>query len=139
MKGIRKILVASNGCPDLVRTGVRMADEEKSWLTVLKVLPPYEGDLFLTGIKNIKEVLNDHSEMFSQEVKAIARKERSLIKTRIEQGQIEQKIVEVAKEEQADLIIIGARKTRWLDRIFGNSIVDNVINRSHCPVYVVGE
>ncbi len=138
MKGIRKILVAVNGSLDLVREGIKLAEQEKTWLTVLKVLPPYEGDLNLTGIKNINEVLNVCGDKVSGDVKKLADEERTLIKTRIETGKIDEKIVDVAREERCDLIIMGNQRCGFFKRLFGANIVDKVIAQAPCPIFVVG-
>jgi len=138
MKGIRKILVAVNGSLDSVREGIRLAEEEKTWLTVLKVLPPYEGDLNLTGVKNIRDVINADGKTLQDSLKKLAEEERTLIKTRLETGKIDQKIVEVAKEERCDLIIMGGQKVGFLKRLLGLNIVEKVISQAPCPVFVVG-
>jgi len=138
MRGIRKILVAVNNSLDGVREGIKLAEDEKTWLTVLKVLPSYEGDLDLTGIKNIKDVINVSGNSVAAEIKQLAATERTLIKTRLETGEIDKKIVEVAQEERCDLIIMGARKTGFFERLFGANIVEKVINQAPCPVFVVG-
>ncbi|MBI4690885.1 MAG: hypothetical protein HY754_11580, partial [Nitrospirae bacterium] len=57
MKGYRKILIAVNGSKEVLRQGLKLAYDEECWVTVIKVIPPYEGDLNLTGIKNIGDVL----------------------------------------------------------------------------------
>lgn len=43
MKGYRKILIAVNGSKDVLLKGLKLAGDEKCWVTVVKVLPPYEG------------------------------------------------------------------------------------------------
>ena len=129
MKGIRKILVAVNGSLDSVREGIRL---------VLKVLPPYEGDLNLTGVKNIRDVINADGKTLQDSLKKLAEEERTLIKTRLETGKIDQKIVEVAKEERCDLIIMGGQKVGFLKRLLGLNIVEKVISQAPCPVFVVG-
>ena len=49
-----------------------------------------------------------------------------------------QRIVEVAEEEKCDLIIMGSKKKKGiLSRLFGDHIVEKVIDRRPCPVYVV--
>jgi hypothetical protein len=58
MRGYRKVLIAMNGSMDVVNEGIKMARDEKTWVTVLKVIPANEGDLNLTGIKNIEDVLD---------------------------------------------------------------------------------
>jgi nucleotide-binding universal stress UspA family protein len=60
-----------------------------------------------------------------------------LIKTRIEEGEPHRKIVEAAKEERCDVIIMGAKKRSWLRRLFGDNTVEKVISQAPCPVLVV--
>ena len=44
--------------------------------------------------------------------------EGALIKTRLEEGKVHEKIVDVAKEEQCDLIVMGAHKQGWIKKPF---------------------
>lgn len=106
-------------------------------MTVLKVIPPNDGDLNLTGIKNIKDVLDSYGDKAMSEIKGMAIKENALIKTRIEEGEIDKKIVEVAREEHCDLIIMGAQKMNFFKKLLGMDIVGKVIGQAHCPVFVV--
>ncbi|MEJ2695785.1 MAG: universal stress protein [Candidatus Sulfobium sp.] len=138
MKGYRKILIAVNGSKDTLTQGLRLAHNEKCWVTVVKVLPPYDGDLELVGIKNLDDVLNGDAGKELQEIRKVADSERSLVKTRLERGQIHEKIVEVAEDERCDLIVMGAHKKTLLERIFSPRIVERVISRAPCPVLVVG-
>lgn len=138
MKGIRKILVTVNNSLDNLRQGVKLAEEEKSWLTVLKVLAPYEGELNLTGIKNLNEVFEGDAGQMTREIKQLAQEERTLIKSRFDSGKIDQTIVKVAREERCDLIIMGAQKSGFLHRLLGGNIVEQVIAQAPCPVFVVG-
>lgn len=138
MKGYRKILIAVNGSREVLKDGLKIAGDEECWVTVLKVIPPYEGDLHLTGIKNIEDALNSNAGKEISEIKEIAESERTLIKTRVEEGKVDEKIVEVAESEDCDLIIMGSNKTNWLKKIFGKNIVEKVINQAPCPVLVVG-
>lgn len=138
MKGYRKVLIAVNGSREVLRQGLKLADDEKCWVTVVKVIPPYEGDLNLVGVKNIEDVLYSGADKTVSEIKETAAAERALIKTRLEEGDISGKIVEVAKEEKCDLIIMGAKKRGWIRKIFGDNVVERVIHRAPCPVLVVG-
>ncbi|MCL5063453.1 MAG: universal stress protein [Nitrospirae bacterium] len=151
MKGYRKILIAVNGSKDVLTEGLQLARDEKCWVTVVKVIPPYEGDLNLVGIKNIEAVLDSEGTKAVSEMKAIARTEGALIKTRLEEGEVDKKIIEVAEDERCDLIIMGAQKTgspksrrlfgvemrNWLRKFFGDNVVEKVINQAPCPVLVV--
>jgi nucleotide-binding universal stress UspA family protein len=138
MKGYRKVLIAVNGSSEVLHQGLKLADEEKCWVTVIKVIPPYEGDLDLTGIKKIEDVLDSGGSAAVTEIKRAAVAERALVKTRLEEGDPSRKIIEVAEEERCDLIIVGARKRSWLRKITGDNVVNKVISRSPCPVLVVG-
>lgn len=138
MRGYRKILIAVNGSLEVLNQGLRLASDEKCWVTVVKVIPPYEGDLDLVGIKNIEDVLNSNGQEAISAIKNTADSAGALIKTRLEQGSADRKIVEVAEEEACDLIIVGARKRHWLRKFFGDNVVEKVINQAPCPVLVVG-
>ena len=123
MRGFRKVLIAVNGSIDVLTRGVRLAHDERSWVTVVKVLPPYEGDLQLTGIKNIGDVLTSEAEKAASEIADRAHDEKALIKTRLEEGVIHEKIVEVAQEERCDLIIMGAQKRSFIKKLLGMNVV----------------
>lgn len=138
MRGYRKILIAVNGSLEVLRTGLKVAQDEGCWVTVLKVIPPYEGDLNLTGIKNIKDVLEGYAGHAMAKAKDIAWSEGAIIKTRIETGYVGSKIIEVAEEENCDLIIVGAQKKKGIKRLFGDRVVERLIDHSPCPVLVVG-
>jgi nucleotide-binding universal stress UspA family protein len=139
MKGFRKVLIAVNGSKEVLRQGINLAKDEKTWITVVKVVQPYDGDLDLTGIKNIEDVLDDGGSKAATEIQQIADAEGALVKTRVETGDVSQRIVEVAAEEKCDLIIMGSNKKKGLmSRLFGDHVVEKVISIATCPVYVVG-
>jgi nucleotide-binding universal stress UspA family protein len=60
------------------------------------------------------------------------------VKTRLEEGRVCEKIVEVAEDERCDLIIMGSERKSWFSRIFSENIVEKVIDLAPCPVLVVG-
>lgn len=98
-----------------------------------------EGELNLTCIKNIGDVLDSGGERAISEFQNIAKAERMLIKTRLEEGKTHEKIIEVAEEERCYLIILGSRKKKNpLLKIFGGNTIEKVIHNAPCPVLVVG-
>ncbi len=137
MKGFRKVLIALNGNKKVLDAGLQMAKDEKTWVIVVKVIPPFEGDLHLTGIKNIEDALDSGVGKVISQVEADARAQGALIKTRVQQGNVPAAIVEVADEERCDLIIMGAPKKNWFRKVFGDHAVEKVIDMAKCPVYVV--
>ena len=139
MKGYRKVLIALNGSREVLEQGIKLARDEKTWITVVKVVQPFDGDLNLTGIKNLNDVLDDGGAAAVREIRRTAEAEGALVKTRLEQGDVPQRIVDVAQEEKCDLIIMGSKKKKGiLSRLFGDHVVEKVIDRAPCPVFVVG-
>ena len=139
MKGYRKVLIALNGQKEVLQQGIKMAQDEKTWITVVRVVQPFDGDLDLTGIKNLGDVLDDGGTAALSQIRRTAQEEGVMIKTRLEQGDVPQRIVEAAQEEKCDLIIMGSKKKKGIfSRLFGDHIVEKVIDLAPCPVYVVG-
>jgi len=139
MRGLRKVLVAVNGNVDVLKEGIKLAKDEKTWVTVVKVVPEYDGDLNLTGIKNIRDVLESGGERAVDGIKAEAEAERALVKTRLESGDIHKKILEVADEENCDIIVMGASRNKSLiNRLLGGNTLEKVLRYSTRPVLVVG-
>ena len=56
---------------------------------------------------------------------------------RTEAGDPATKIIEVAAEIGADLIVIGTGDRSWLSRVFAPSVSDKVVHNAPCPVLVV--
>lgn len=138
MKGYRKILIATNGSKEALTQGLKLAQDEKCWVTVVKVIPENEGDLDLTGIRNIGDAINSGAAREISRIKETASRERVMVKTRLEEGKVCEKIVEVAEEENCDLIVMGSERKSWFSRIFGENIIEKVIDLAPCPVLVVG-
>jgi nucleotide-binding universal stress UspA family protein len=139
MKGYRKILIAVNGSKNVITQGLKLAREEKCWVTVVKVMPENEGDLDLVGVRDIKSVLDSGASKVLADIKETAKTEGTLIKMRLEEGDVYKKIVEVAEEENCDLIIMGAQKIRkGFNRLFRRNTVGKVIDSAPCPVLVIG-
>jgi nucleotide-binding universal stress UspA family protein len=53
------------------------------------------------------------------------------------EGLPEQRIPEVAERVGAGLIIVGGRRPRGLDRLFGRNVARHVLLKARCPVLVV--
>jgi len=137
MRGFRRILVALDGSKDALARGLQLAGDEGCWTTVLKVLPPNEGDLDLTGIKDIDAVFSGEERQVRADVRQSADEARVLVKSRVEEGGIPERIVAVAAEERADLIVIGREKLPWYRRLLGPSIAERVARSAQCPVLVL--
>jgi len=59
------------------------------------------------------------------------------LETRVELGAPAAKILEVAKKEKIDLIIMGAHGRKGLDRAIFGSVADKVVQGAPCPVVTI--
>ena len=139
MMGHRNLLVTvdSQGSSKALREGLRLAAAENCWVTVLKVVAPYEGDIDLTGIKDIRTLLTSDR---LGEARAWNRALRSedAARVRVEQGGLPETIHRVAAEEGSDLIIMEIRRSGSIvRRILDSDLLHKVASRAPCPVMVV--
>lgn len=85
---------------------------------------------------------------FQQEALDSARKRMAAVKqeffskfpkleTRVELGSPAEKILELAKKEKIDLIIMGAHGRKGLERAIFGSVADKVVQSAPCPVMTI--
>lgn len=136
----KKILVAFDGSEsskNALRQAIKLAQAEKSWIKVLAVVPPYEGDIELVGVSNIREVLKGPAEKLLSEVARMASAEGASIMTGIEQGEPYGQIVDVADAENCDIIVLGKKGVHRIERELMGSVTARVIGHSRRDVLVV--
>lgn len=138
----KKILVAYDGSASsrsaLVAAG-KIAEEEKSWMKVVAVVPVYRGDLELTGVSNIKETIAGPGKKILAEAKALAEEIGIHVLTDLEQGEPYERIVHVADDEKCDLIVLGRRGISHLERELMGGVTARVIGHTKRDVLVVPE
>ncbi|MEW6675998.1 MAG: universal stress protein [Nitrospirota bacterium] len=140
MGGYREILVAVDGSPSsthALKESFKLAYNEGSWITVVSVAPPYEGDLAMTAIGNIQKAIKEPCEKALLEAEKMAEAERVLIKTVCEEGEPYERIVDLADAENCDLIVLGRRGMHYLERALIGSVTARVIGHSRRDVLVV--
>ncbi|MBF0466618.1 MAG: universal stress protein [Nitrospirae bacterium] len=137
MRDYRRVMVVINGSMDVLKHGAKMAKEDNCRVTALKVLPEYEGDLSLVGVSNIEDTLNSGKERIEREIRDFANSEKVSIRTRIEYGDITEKIIEAVEDEETDLVIMGVKKQGILEKILGDRTLDKVFSLVPCPLMVV--
>jgi len=137
LKDYRNIVIAVNGSKDVLVEGLRLIHDAKCHVTVVKVIPSYEGDLSMVGVKNIDDVLSSGADKEISEIIEVAKKEGAEVKVRLEEGEIPEKIVETAEEENADLIIMGTEKPTFIEKLLALSDIDKVTSQAPCPVLLV--
>jgi nucleotide-binding universal stress UspA family protein len=136
----RKILVAIDGSEsskNALHQAFKLANEEKCWITVTSVVPPYEGEIEILGVKDIRAALRKPCEDALAEVEAIAKTERMLVKTVCEEGEVYERIVDLADSENCDVIVMGRRGLRRIERTLIGSVTARVIGHTQRDVLVV--
>jgi len=136
----RKILVAIDGSEssrNALLQAFRFAVDEKCWITVTSVVPPYDGEVEILGVKDIRTALRKPCEDALADARKLAEQERALIKTVCEEGEAPERIVDLADAENCDLIIMGRRGLRPVERMLVGRITARVIGLSQREVLVV--
>ncbi|MDO8281122.1 MAG: universal stress protein [Thermodesulfovibrionia bacterium] len=136
----RKILVAVDGSESslhALKESFKLASNEKSWITVVSVVPPYMGDLDLIAVGNVLASARKPCEDALLKANKAAKAERALIKTVCEEGEIHERIIDLADAENCDLIVMGRRGMSRLERALLGNITARVIGYSNKDVLVV--
>jgi nucleotide-binding universal stress UspA family protein len=138
-KGYKKILIIYRNSSEFLRESFQLAKKEGTWVVVLKPVPNYEGELHLTGIKNLDEILQGYKIKEYKEIKDIAEKEKVLVKIRIEEIEKEEEILDIAIEENCDLIVIEPKKPSLFERFLSlkDRLVELLVTQSPCPVFII--
>ena len=136
----KKILVAVDGSESsthALRESFKLAKNEQSWITVVSVAPPYEGDLAMTVIGNIQKAIKEPFEKALTEAEKIAKAEGVLIKTVYMEGEPYEGIVDIAAAEHCDLIVMGRKGLSRLERILMGSVTARVIGHTLCKILII--
>ena len=138
----KKMLVAVDGSEsgkNALRQAIKLANSEESWITVVSVIPVYQGDLGSTAFGNVIDAMREPCDKALVEAAEIAKAERALIKTVCEEGEIYERIVDLADAEDCDVIVMGRKGMSLLGRSLIGSVTARVIGYSQKDVLVVPE
>ena len=59
------------------------------------------------------------------------------IETIVEEGNVAETIIKIAKDIHADVIVIGSHSHRWLEEILMGSVTEKVLRHATIPVFIV--
>lgn len=136
----RKILTAIDGSLTSLHAleeSFKLAQNEGTWITVVSVIPPYTGDLDLVAVGNVKASMRKPCDEALKKAQELADKQKVLIKTVCEEGEPYERIIYLAQAENCDLIVMGRRGLRRLERVLVGSVTARVIGHSPIDVLVV--
>jgi nucleotide-binding universal stress UspA family protein len=136
----RKILVAFDGSPsaaNALEQALALPELAHGTMKVLAIVPPYEGDLELVGVRDPEAVMQGQIDALRRAASAALGPAADRVAVVIEEGKAYQKIVEVAGDESCDLVVMGRRGLRRLERMLMGSVTARVIAHSTKDVLVV--
>lgn len=118
---------------------IRLAQWARGRVTAITVVPPYEGDLSLVGVRDIKSAISGPCEEVLSEALDIAEAMNFPIDVVCEEGEPHEKILERAEAKRCDLIVMGAGAHRPILGILLGSVMPKVIAHSRQDVLVIPE
>lgn len=134
-----KILVAIDGSTTAERAFARslyLASKCNSKLDVVHAVPcEFGGDSANTF--ELVERLKTKGKDILEECKRVATKNNITIRTMSELGDPAKIIIELAKNKNYDLIIMGSRGRSAFKELLLGSVVFKVVHHSKCPVMIV--
>jgi nucleotide-binding universal stress UspA family protein len=143
----KKILVAVDGSEiskQALHEAIGLAKDQKAKLRIVHVVDEYFVDYSGIGIDYDKyeASMKKYGLKILKEMEEIARQsntefESKLIELKTNQGRIEQKIIEEAKNWPADLIVIGTHGRRGLSHLFLGSVAEGVVRIAPMPVLLI--
>src|ERR671921_2741664 len=140
-----RILLATDGSEEAelaALTAVDLADATHSELHVVHVgvvpifLQSYPGTLGYYG-KLYEQIVEESRERLRELSWRVKVAGGTVAGSHFRMGEVDLEIVALAKELQADLIVMGCRGHRGIRRAIEGSISDAVIRHAPCPVLVV--
>ncbi|MFX1484913.1 MAG: universal stress protein [Promethearchaeota archaeon] len=139
---MKRILVAVDGSEHslkAVRYACAMGPSLGAEVVLLHVVPmlvsatPYHDTISDQPFLSLQKVGED----ILTRAKTIARDLGCEVIDLITQGDPAAKIIDIAKERDISIIIIGSRGLSGIKRLFVGSISDKVASHAHCPVMIV--
>jgi len=117
-----------------MRMACALARDYNARLIVMHVIPPPvvaygEGVIPPDPINRIKECQENLRQLKVPD--GYVRAER-----RLEEGDPATMILDVAREEHVDIIVMGTHGRTGLDRLFMGSVAEQVMRKSPCPVLI---
>jgi nucleotide-binding universal stress UspA family protein len=142
---LKRILVPtdfSESARRALRYGMSFAREYKADLVLLHVVENltvgYASDLFPVPMAEVFDEISGYAKTELAKLGAEAREKGVSVRELVVQGKPSAEIVRVAKEETADMIVLGTHGKGMLDKALFGSTAERVIRRAPCPVLTVG-
>ena len=153
IKKMKKVLIALDYAPSakkVAEVGFEFAKTMGAEIVLLHVIsdPVYYSSTDYSPIMGFSGYLNaDPLVLNSMEVLKTASlnfldKTRihlgdNTIQTVVEEGDFADVIIDTAKKQHADIIILGSHSQKWLENIVMGSVTEEVLRRSEIPLFII--
>ncbi len=94
--------------------------------------PKGVDDLIANQTERVKQEINTH---YLQKIEGV--KNIEIVARETGEGQVFYEIIQVARKESADLIVMGTHGRTGIDHLILGSTAENVVRKSPCPVLTV--
>ncbi|MBI5640378.1 MAG: universal stress protein [Nitrospirae bacterium] len=136
----RSVLVPFDGSDFSKRAlnrACQIAKMDGSTVTVLYVIPRYEEMIDFFRTDSIRNSLFQEASKIIGTAGAFAALQGITVKTEIEEGYTSDKIVDMARSKNHDLIVMGSHGYRGVNKAIIGSTAERVILDAACPILVV--
>ena len=148
---ISKILVAIDGSEHANRAltyALDLAEKYSASITLLSVvhhtvyIPANDDPMNFVTPQVIQDCMEAETmqkeEILSQALEKIKKGKPTLtITTKLKEGRPADMIIETAKEENVDIIVMGSRGLGGIKQLFLGSVSDRVADEAPCPVLII--
>jgi len=134
-----RILVAVDGSPDAdaaLQHAATLARDQNALITLLTVAPPPATPIG-AGASAPPDLLDFHSRILREATDSLPADVG--VTTRLERGNPAERILEIAREEDHDLVVMGSHGHSRVHRALLGSVSEKVLKSSTVPVLLMRE
>ncbi len=134
------ILLATDGSQEAAlaaHKAAELAQTAGAELHLLYVGPPLPMPWTPTDEELMRRRIQEHHKKLDEEVERIRASGVEITQAHLKFGEADEKIIIMAEELGADLIVVGSKGFGGLRRALLGSVSDSVVRHAHCPVLVV--
>jgi nucleotide-binding universal stress UspA family protein len=120
-----------------------IAKRDEGVLYILHVIPttpdPYNLERWLTReeLDRVKATLQEDREKIYNDQYLSHIKDKTKVKIVTESGREDEKILEFARKEKIDIIVIGTHGRTGIEHFFIGSVAEKIIRHSPIPVFII--
>jgi nucleotide-binding universal stress UspA family protein len=139
---MKKVLIALDYDPTakiVADAGFLLSKTMNAEITLLHVVS--EPVLYYASYQEMTPLLEDLNELNAASQVFLETLKKDLadetIRTLVKVGDISDTILKVAKETNADIIVLGTHSRKWLENIIMGSVAENVLKHTTLPLFII--